>query len=146
MAADDDRRNSAQPVLVRARASHPIVEGLPFDAPPSIGGYNEFVAAPGTRVILEGDRYRVSLDGEVATFERVGVFPLLVLSEPAADAGTIGRRACLATDVAPHWVGGLVDWGDARLTVSVGGAAVEIGNDYARLFRNLLLWALGGEP
>jgi len=51
-----------------------------------------------------------------------------------------GRTAALATDVAPHWCGGLVDWGDRRLVRQVGGGRIEVGNWYAELFRNLLVW------
>jgi len=42
--------------------------------------------------------------------------------------------------VASHWVGGFVDWGDRRITQDVAGGLVEIGNWYARFFRNLLVW------
>ena len=51
-----------------------------------------------------------------------------------------GRTAALATDVAPHWVGGLVDWGDQRVVQDVGGGSIDVGNWYARFFRNLLVW------
>ena len=63
MSAEDDRRNWPQLILVRARADHPIAAGLPFDRPPSIGGYNEFEAAPDATVALRGERYRVSVAG-----------------------------------------------------------------------------------
>jgi len=51
-----------------------------------------------------------------------------------------GRTAALATDVAPHWVGGMVDWGDRRIVQDLPGGFVEIGNWYAEFFRNLLVW------
>ena len=44
-----------------------------------------------------------------------------------------GRTAALATDVAPHWVGGLVDWGDQRITQKVTEDSIEVGNWYALL-------------
>jgi hypothetical protein len=46
----------------------------------------------------------------------------------------------LATDVAPHWVGGFVDWGDQRVAQAVANDGIEVGNWYARFFRNLLVW------
>ena len=40
-----------------------------------------------------------------------------------------GRTAALATDVAPHWVGPLVDWGVPRVAAQAPQAnAVEVGD------------------
>ena len=44
----------------------------------------------------------------------------------------------LATDVAPHWVGGFVDWGKERVVADVGDDFIDVGNWYARFFRQLL--------
>jgi hypothetical protein len=50
----------------------------------------------------------------------------------------------LATDVAPHWVGGLVDWGAQRLAACApGSVAIEVGSDYAELLARLVRWTLG---
>jgi hypothetical protein len=50
--------------------------------------------------------------------------PLLVTGQHGA-----GRVAAITTDVAPHWVGGFVDWGDARVAAQADGApAIEVGN------------------
>ena len=68
-------------------------------------------------------------------FDRTGTAPLLVVGRHGA-----GRTAALATDVAPHWVGGFVDWGDQRVKQDVGGGAIEVGNWYARFFCNLVTW------
>ena len=58
-----------------------------------------------------------------------------------------GRTAALATDVAPHWVGGFVDWGKARITQNLSnGGFVEIGADYAKFFAQLLRWVAGEYP
>ena len=143
MSSADDRRNCPQLVLVRKCAEHPITAGLPFDSPPSIGGYNEFRARPSGKVILEGDRYRVTLRGDRPHLAPEGRFPLLVVEERKRGPCGAGRSACLATDVAPHWVGGFVDWGDKRLTVKFNGDFIEVGAWYAAFFRNLLVWCLG---
>jgi hypothetical protein len=143
MLSEDDRRNWAQLILVRAQVAHRITAGLPLDRPPSIGGYNELEPAPGATVVLRGERYRLECGGDGIELSLDGEFPLLVLSEPAPGPKGAGHRACFATDVAPHWVGGLVDWGDARVTVSVAGSSIEVGNHYVQLFRNLLVWCLG---
>jgi len=141
----DDRRNWAQVMLVRRSAPHPIVNGLPFHQPPSIGGYNEFRPRTGATVVLEGERYRVGSIGEVTEFCPDGRFPLLVVKEEKAGPAGAGRRACLATDVAPHWIGGMVDWGEKRLSVKMGADFIEVGQWYAEFFRNLVLWTLGQE-
>ena len=53
-----------------------------------------------------------------------------------------GRTAALATDLAPHWVGGLVDWGDGERVVAQapGSWPIEVGNFYAQFIANLLTW------
>ncbi len=73
--------------------------------------------------------------------------PVLTLAEtfPALVVGTYGqgRTAAFLSDVAPHWVGGLVDWGPDRVTAqAVGGPAVEVGSDYARFWTQLLAWTM----
>jgi hypothetical protein len=49
----------------------------------------------------------------------------------------------MATDLAPHWVGGLVDWGDdPRVAAQDQGSwQIEVGNFYAQFVANLLAWA-----
>jgi uncharacterized membrane protein len=139
----DDRRNWAQLILVRAVCDHEILGELPFDEPPGIGGYNEFLARSGSTVVLEGERYRIVCSSDRAEFTPQDRFPLLVVGEGNRGRAGAGRRACLATDVAPHWIGGWVDWGTSRLTVSFGDDFIEVGNHYAEFFRNLLVWCLG---
>lgn len=146
MRRDDDRRNWPCAVLVRAPQAHPLCAGLSFQRPPSIGGYNEFAPRAGAQVVLEGERFQAELAGDGFSFVSHGRLPLLVTGPDRPGPAGAGRRACLATDVAPHWVGSLVDWGDARLTVAMGADAIEVGTGYARLFRNLLTWTLGRDP
>ena len=138
MQNSDDRRNSAQPCLVNKKADHPIIEGLPWDRPPGIGGFNAIAAKLGAATCSRrcnsrcvGPRDR---PGDFQLHARRGT-PLLVVGRHGR-----GRVAALATDVAPHWVGGLVDWGDRRITQEVAGELVEMGNWYAQFFRNLLVW------
>jgi uncharacterized membrane protein len=163
MGQSDDRRNSAQPCLVSKTADHPILEGLPWDQPPGIGGFNAITPKPGTTTLLTSVRFAVHrtppfvvppsggnstcegrLKPELQTtvhsgcdfqFTRGEESPLLIVGQHGR-----GRVAALATDVAPHWVGGLVDWGDRRITQEVAGGQIEIGNWYAQFFRNLLVW------
>lgn len=141
----DDRVNCDQPALVRASQEHAILAGLPWASrPPTVGGYNRFDASPVGLTLLEVERFRVAVDdsgephGERAEirFESAGIDPLLVVGVCG-----IGRVAALATDVAPHWVGGLVDWGDGRVAAQAPEAeAVEVGDLYAQFFQQLLGW------
>lgn len=140
MLSADDRRNYAQPVLVvpaDGAENHPILAGLPWQTPPGVGGFNEFRPKKNAEVILEAVRFGVKQERQYFQFEIQAKTPLLV-------AGTYGkgRTVALGTDVAPHWVGGFVDWGVPRVTQDVpGGDFVDIGGDYAKFFRNILLFA-----
>jgi uncharacterized membrane protein len=54
-----------------------------------------------------------------------------------------GRTGAVTTDFAPHWVGGLVDWGEERVTTQApGGREIEVGNHYVSFLRNILLYFL----
>lgn len=135
MEAADDRRNCAQPCLVNQAADHPILDGLPWDSPPGIGGFNAFAPKPDAQTVLTSVQFTVRRAEGRFQFVSGSQSPLLVVGRHGR-----GRTAALATDVAPHWVGGLVDWGDQRVVQEVAGETVEVGNWYARFFRNLLVW------
>jgi uncharacterized membrane protein len=117
-------------------AEHPITAGLPWDRPPGIGGFNAFQAKPNATTLLTSVQFSVRRTRGEFTFARGQESPLLVIGEFGA-----GRTAALATDVAPHWVGGFVDWGDQRITQEIGSGFIEVGNWYAEFFRNLVLWS-----
>jgi uncharacterized membrane protein len=133
----DDRVNCDQPTLVRRVDEHPVAAGLPWDGhPPCIGGFNRFRPKAEAQVVLETERFRAIREGENVRFELAGRDPLLVVGTWGE-----GRVASLATDIAPHWVGGMVDWGPGRVAAQAPGAeAVEVGDLYARFFLQLLAW------
>jgi uncharacterized membrane protein len=140
IAAADDRVNCDRPVLVQRVLDHPAVAGLPWDArPPVIGGYNRVRARPAATVLLEARQFAVRREENAAdgyVFTPAECDPLLVVG-----AYGKGRTAAFTTDVAPHWVGPLVDWGRERVTAQAAGAeAVEVGSDYARFLRQLIDW------
>lgn len=135
MLESDDRRNAAQPCLIEKAVDHEILRGLPWDRPPGIGGFNAFIPKPSSQTLLCSVQFSVQAKESEFEFVRGPSAPLLVVGVWGK-----GRTAALATDVAPHWVGGLVDWGDRRITQPVPGGFVEIGNWYAEFFRNLLVW------
>jgi uncharacterized membrane protein len=106
----DDRVNCDQPALVRKVQSHPIVNDLPWDErPPTIGGYNRFTPKPDGQVLLEVQRFaaRRVPGSDDMQFKPTGRDALLVVGRHGK-----GRVTALATDLAPHWSGGMVDWGD----------------------------------
>ncbi len=148
MESTDDRVNVSQPCLVEQRADHAILEGLPFHRPPGIGGYNRVRARDGAEVLLMARHCAVDvrrradrLDAEYVVTPGEGV-PLLVVGHHGR-----GRTAAFTSDVAPHWVGGFVDWGLRRVVAQAPGAAeIEVGSDYAAFFTRLVRWTRGDDP
>lgn len=137
IASTDDRMNCDQPVLVRRLVEHPVLAGLPWDSrPPVIGGFNRFTEKPDATVLLEAQRFTAATNAGEFCFSPLDRHPLLVVGEFGR-----GRTAALATDVAPHWVGPLVDWGLPRVAAQAPQAnGVEVGGDYASFLRQLLSW------
>ena len=140
ISSSDDRCNCDCPVLVRpVGESHSISDGLPWQShPPLIGGFNRFTPKAGTDTVLEAVQFAATADGDSFTFRETASTPLLVTGRSGS-----GRTAALATDVAPHWVGPLVDWGEERVTAQAQGTeGVEVGNLYAELFHRIVSWCL----
>lgn len=137
IASTDDRVNSDHPVLVAKTSAHPAVDGLPWDErPPAIGGFNRVAPRPDATVLLEARQFTARREGAEFAFHAAGSDPLLVVGRHGR-----GNTAALATDVAPHWVGPLVDWGDGRVTAQAPQANdVEVGDLYAQFLRQLLTW------
>lgn len=141
----DDRRNCDHVVLVRSRVDeHPITDRLPWnERPPLIGGFNQVTAKPDATVLLEAFGMRVSFassdsDRGLSLSEEL-LAPLLVVGTAEQ-----GRTAAFMSDIAPHWIGPMVDWGAARIRGQAPGAeAIEVGDLYAQFFRQLLEWCRG---
>lgn len=137
ISSEDDRINCDQPALLVKAFEHPIVDELPWDTrPPTVGGFNRFLAKPQAAVLLNVQRFAVTRDGRTFQFTPDDVHPMLVVGAHGS-----GRTAALATDLAPHWVGGFVDWGDERVTAqAIGSWQIEVGNLYSQFIANLLAW------
>jgi len=133
----DDRVNCSSPCVVEKNTDHAIIESLPFAADmPCVGGFNEVKAKANSVTILSARRFKVSKSANAFNFIAQGVSPLLVVGMCGK-----GRVAAFMSDVAPHWIGGLVDWGSRRITAqSPGASQVEIGEHYAGLFANIIRW------
>jgi uncharacterized membrane protein len=136
---EDDRINCDQPALLLRMEDHDVVADLPWNTrPPTVGGFNRVVARPGSATILLVQRFAVTLNAGLFDFNPKSQDPMLVLGTHGA-----GHTAALATDLAPHWVGGLVDWGDGeRVKAQAPGSwEIEVGNLYSQFILNLLAWA-----
>jgi uncharacterized membrane protein len=138
----DDRINCDQPAVIAKASDHPILEGLPWDErPPTVGGFNRIAPKPDAQVLLEVQRFETRREGNNGAadwkFRPIDRHPLLVVGRHGQ-----GRTAALATDIAPHWVGGLVDWGnDGRVCAEAPKSwQIEVGACYAKFINNLLTW------
>lgn len=145
IAASDDRVNWSGPCVVRQIEEHAVTAGLEFDPAPVVGGFNRLEAAAEADVILVVDRYAVHGGDGAAKHAEVSVGPVQfehVDSSPLLACGVFGqgRSAAFATDAAPHWVGGFVDWGRERVAVATDDFEIEVGDSYVRFFGNLLEW------
>ena len=142
MLNSDDRRNFSQGVILSPVQPHPILKGLPWESPPLVGGLNAFAAKPDATVLLKGQPLAITKEHDEFDFNcdsEWKPYSMLVVGKYGK-----GRTAALATDVAPHWVGGFVDWGNTRITQELpNGGFVEIGADYAKFFAQLLRWLAG---
>lgn len=137
MKSSDDRVNLSRPCLVIREQSHAILNALPYDQEiPAIGGLNDLEVKPGATLLLSAVEFKARNNGSVIEFNEGLKYPLLVVGRYG-----LGRTAAYASDVAPHWVGPFVDWGDRRLKARADGSrTVEVGNWYAEFFVNLLRW------
>jgi len=131
----DDRTNFPGGALVLLKEPHPIVRSVSFRNPPAICGLNTFriksrgcLLLSAAKIVSGKRRNRLDLENRE--------HPLLVIDR---DPGK--RIAALATDLAPHWCGGLVDWGTRRLKLHVRGAMnIELGNFYVNFVSSLIRW------
>ncbi|MBR5161534.1 MAG: hypothetical protein IKW80_07875 [Thermoguttaceae bacterium] len=138
MLQEDDRRNYSQPCVITPCADHPITAGLPWNTPPCIGGFNEYKPKPTGQTIMKIHRFAINQSNDQFEFSPIEDKPLLVVGTYGA-----GNTAALATDAAPHWVGGFVDWGTQRCIQDLpNGGFIDVGADYAQFFKQLIEWTM----
>ena len=137
----DDRLQWPGGALLVPVRPHAILRGLSWSAPPAICGLNQVRPKAGGRVLL-GARairaqrlgsggYRLSLTSTM--------HPLLVVDDRPRR-----RVAALTTDVAPHWCGGLVDWGVRRRRLRVSETVtIDVGERYVHFLTALIRWLAG---
>lgn len=128
----DDRTNFPGGAAVFPTLKHPALKGVKFGFSPAICGMNAVTPKKNARVAL-GVR-RILSDACCAGLEEK-IRPLLVVSASGP------RTAAFTTDFAPHWCGGLVDWGSRTLKLPVTPRImIQVGDQYAALIAGILRW------
>jgi len=137
IAKKDDRQNFDQPAVWLKLMDHEITAKLPWDKrPPTIGGLNRVKARLHAQVLLGAQQFTSTIRGDVIEMTPRTLHPLLVIG-----GFGYGRTAALMTDLAPHWVGGFVDWGTRRVKAKAKGSwQIEVGDAYATFVGNLVRW------
>lgn len=131
----DDRVNDPNGFRIIKKKDHPILKGLPWQDPPTVCGYNAVTPKPGTEILLA--MRRIESIGK----DRVEGIKLSKREVPLLVVGKYGKGRTLAftTDLSPHWVGGMVDWGKERKVVE----GAELGNLYLQFGGQILKWLAG---
>ena len=129
----DDRTNLPGGGLVVLKNKHPMFRSLSFKNPPVLCGLNQIKPKKKSLTVLTAGEIRSSGSRLALGTE----YPLLVVDRAK-------RTAALATDLAPHWCGGLVDWGKKRVKLPVAkGIQIEVGNLYVEFVASLVRWLAG---
>jgi len=132
----DDRLNFPGGAHLYREQAHPIFSGLSFSQVPAIVGMNEIIPKAQSSVLLSAKKM-VQIGSNV-TYDPCH-YPLLVI-----DARPALRTAALTTDLAPHWCGGLVDWGPKTKKIKMPkGVEIEVGTLYIRFASALIRWIIG---
>ena len=133
----DDRINWCQGVVPWVLRKHPCLEKLPWDQPPIFCGFNETRLKPGAECVLSARPLKIQNNRPSFSGEE---YPLLVFGKSGG-----GKTCALTTDLAPHWVGGWVDWGKTRIKAQArGGGEVEVGTWYAQFITQLVTFLFQG--
>ena len=128
----DDRVHLPGGAHILEKKKHSMFRGLSFKNPPVICGLNRVRLKRSAAVLL-------TASANSSGARRIE-YPLLVVDSDASK-----RVAAFATDLAPHWCGGLVDWGKKRLRLRVkDGIWIEVGDQYVRFVSSLIRWLAGG--
>ena len=128
----DDRVNFPGGAGFVLKERHEVLKNFSARNLPIICGLNEVIPRSNAKVVLA---VRKILHGGRIRLEK-REYPLLVVnSDPRI------RSLVLATDVAPHWCGGMVDWGIKTLKLPVeSGIRIEVGNAYVGFLSSMIRW------
>lgn len=134
----DDRVNYPQGAYPVLKNPHPILGKISLENPPMICGLNRFKARKDAVVVLSAAPVSAKASGKLKLKLQAEV-PFLV-----ASSGSRIRASALATDLAPHWCGGFVDWGPKRMKLPVNPRVrVEVGNIYVDFIAGMVRWLAG---
>jgi len=124
----DDRVNWASgSVMKRVKRGE---KGEQMISPPIVCGYHNAQIKPESQVLWELQ----DLSFKASKPYLGKPHPLLVMGQ----AG-LGKTAAFLTDCAPHWAGGLVDWGPRRIQIKIPKhGIVEVGDQYLQFFKMLI--------
>jgi len=131
----DDRVNWASgSVMVNASGKNKSKSEfyIPNSHRPMVCGYHKAIPKAGSQVPLLLRDLHFN-NGQIS----------LGKSHPLLVTGISGsaRTAAFLTDCAPHWAGGLVDWGKKRVTVKTNATTkTEVGDQYIKFFAHLIHW------
>ncbi len=132
----DDRLNTSSGSLIEVQQAHPALGRFDFEPSPVLCGFNRILPREHAQTVLAARQIVQKKDKLSLASEK---HPLLVLD------GRPGKRiAALATDIAPHWCGGFVDWGEERKKLPVNPKIeVEVGHLYLEFLAHLFAWLSG---
>lgn len=139
----DDRLNLPMGAVAVQRRKHAVFKGISFSTGSfSICGLNEVKLRSNARVLLSAYAVQTrqsALTGKLTLRAQGAKYPLLV-----ADKNPRKRIAVYTSDFAPHWCGGILDWGSKRVRLAVNkDIQVEISDRFVRFGVNLIHWLSG---
>ena len=136
----DDRVNSYLPYVLNPLVpNHAILKNLPWEQAPSIGGFNVVKVKKESEVLMTAIPLKLSNNKGKISLKQGKATPMLVSSKFGK-----GKTLALMTDLAPHWCGGFVDWGNQRVKAQAKNANdVEVGHLYAKFITQSLKWLVG---
>ncbi|MBN1687748.1 MAG: hypothetical protein JW893_01465 [Candidatus Omnitrophica bacterium] len=132
----DDRIQFSGGAYLNKEQDHNILGGLSFKNPPVIIGLNDVKVRKNAQVVLSAKKI-VNVGGKLL-LDPIS-HPVLILS-----SGGQSRVAALTTDLAPHWCGGLLDWGTNRQKLPASRYdSIEVGDQYIQFVTSLIRWLVG---
>lgn len=133
--AGDDRTNFPGGASVCLKNSGSFLKSRWFQNTPAICGMNHVFPKSNSKILLTAKK--ILSDGKKIRFDSKE-YPLLIVSQNQTN-----RVAALTTDLAPHWCGGLVDWGTTTEKLPVNSKIqVQVGNYYIAFVSSLLFWLI----
>ena len=125
----DDRVNSFRPYILNPlNENHAILKRLPWNQAPSIGGFNKVKVKKDSELLMTAIPLYLTNQKGVVSCQQEKPIPMLVKGSYG-----FGTTLALMTDLAPHWTGGFVDWGNKRIQMQGKNANdVEVGHLYTQ--------------